>query len=435
MWFRHVILQATVLAGLAAPAAPASPSEATLFASPPLEPVTLVFAYDKWAGLTPDFHSYAERSQAYLGASVFEREQVFRKQLAGLASEFSHFNLARTYLIRLSVPIQAYDSTRHGFPLGMSEDEYIPFTDPATSKAFGVRFTNKDQVDTIPAADPDAAEGFAHRFSLNSHNSLAGFGIIEVAYQLADTPPQLGDGTTMVDATILAARVRAQFGGQPIYDFGVVNEPSVTVAAGASKLPSLPAVDVQGIRLGTPLSDAKAASGAAKQLALQGLDPNASLFFDGLQRSPDKLPRCGGFQAKPDAPSRGTLEPPMFIRTERMETSPFKQCLAFSVDGAGAVKAVTAIEELPGATLASVRQALEKKYGPPTYVLGAGTGFAWIGSHDGDPHGTPVKIDVALQNVGNDTNPKITMLVTMTPYTAPSVPKVARPPAPSVPNL
>ncbi len=78
-----------------------------------------------------------------------------------------------------------------------------------------------------------------------------------------------------------------------------------------------------------------------------------------------------------------------------------------------------------------MREALEKKYGKPTYVRNGGGDLVWVGRDPAEPKREPVKIEAKLGVENGQAAPgRVVLQISMEPYVDPHRPKsVAVPPA------
>jgi hypothetical protein len=266
-----------------------SETQANLFNQPQLDGITLSFIYEKMNNVTPDFRPYAQQSIAYTHASVFARDKVFSDQMESLQKRFVVLDVHGTYVARLNVQLKQYDPTSHAYGTGFGESSYIPVRDPVTYQEFGVQFTNRPVIEKIPVA-PDAAEAYARRFSLPVTGSYVGSAILQLAFRLDTVPPAVGSNVTMMNATILAARLYTN-DGRLMHEFAV----AAPANSSSSSSDVLKAADLQGLKLSMPI-DAAISGGKAGWTAQRGgVDEHVVLFFNGLeQRTPRPAKMFGG---------------------------------------------------------------------------------------------------------------------------------------------
>lgn len=450
---RSLVLAVAVLAAFApspAPAqqrpamaaAPSGPGEAdpTLFRAPPLDPVVLVMAYHRFNGTTIDFRPYVEQSAAYRNATTFDRADVLTREIARLEGQFASLDLNRVYLMRLGTQLRQYDGARGGYPLGLSPESFVPINDPATYHQFGLQFRNAEEVAFLPVGEVTAARNFAQRYGLNTQYDNAGDVVAELAFRLAEVPPSLDGGTTIVRADIVAARVLTRT-GQPMWDFGPTaagRAPAPQVAAPGTP-PMLKAADVQGIRVGMPVAEGTGIATRTYPTGQGGrwfrnLKPDAASSSSNL--GTDRQFRCG---LDPLSLNDESMRRQLGESTDVTVANASEACIGIDEDhkynpGAAPVIArITSGQQLNGTTAEAARQALVEKYGPPTYTRGGGKVLQWIGRDPARTDGGQVSVTARI-----DTRREggVLLGVEAKPYVDPS-PRPAPVPvsAPSVPRL
>lgn len=427
-------------ATITAPSGPGGADPAQ-FRAPPLDPLSLVMAYHRMAGTTIDFRPYAERSAVYSNANTFDRPDVLTREIARLEGQFAALDLNRTYVMRLGTQLRQYDGNRRGYALGLSPDSFVPMTDPATYKGYGLQFRNVDEVAFLPVGDSTAARNFAQRYGLNTQYDVAGDAVAELAFRLAEVPPAVGSGPTIVRADILAARVLTR-NGQPMWDFGqtAAGRAPAAQAAAPGTAPTLKAADVQGIRIGMPLAEGAGIASRDYPIGRYGGSGGGRWFRElaprNVQPGRDTAPRCGldelplaDMLLRRDA--GGSPEVPVSDASEA--------CIGFGPaqdDGPTTreqIGRVTSGQRLAGATADTVRQALVEKYGTPTYSRNEGRVLQWIGRDPARPDGGQVSINARIdprQEGG------VLLGVEAKPYVDPSSQRAATPAAaPAAPRL
>ena len=448
-----VVLAATLLSSLlslpaqaqqrpAIAAAPAGPGGAdpSLFRAQPLDPLLLVMAYHRFTGTTLDYRPYAERSTAYRNATAFDRADVLTREIARLEGQFASLDLNRTYLMRLGTQLRQYDGSRAGYPLGLSPESFVPVNDPATYQQFGLQFRNSEEVGFLPVGDVTAARNFAQRYGLSTQYENAGDVVAELVFRLAEAPPAVDGGTTIVRADIVAARVLTR-NGQPMWDFGptAAGRAPAPQAAVPGAQPTLKAADVQGIRVGMPVAEG---AGIASRAYTTGqgrrwfreLKPNAASSSSNL--GTNKEVRCG---LDPLSISDEMMRRQMGESTDATVSDASEACVG--IDAAERkdsgepelIGRVTSGQRLGGASSEAVRQALMEKYGPPTYTRGGGQVLQWIGRDPARTDGGEVSVTARIdpRREGG-----VLLGVEATPYVDPN-PRAAPMPvsAPSAPRL
>ena len=407
------------------------PDPASLYQQPPLDGMSLAFAYDHMDGITPDFRSYAERSTAYMSASAFDRDAVLAREIARLQQQFRNFDLSRVYDVRLSTQLRQYDTARGGYALALSEDSFIPMHDPATFKNYGLQFRNIGDVNFIPMSNAAAGRAFAERSRLDNQSSLAGIVVLQMAFRLTDAPPVVDNGgPVMVRADVLAARVLNNSTGSVIYDFGLT--PAATRAPAGPGTESvtggqgvLKAADVQGLRLGMTRTEAETVAAKGWTTKRGSQQVGQELWFNDLQVRQGDWAVCGDLT--------NGFPPPMDFMVGASPPT-YKDCIGYGFARVGAsngpygdrVGQVASEQFLAGGDAASLRRALEDKYGKPTYVRNGGSDLVWVGRDPGKPDGEPVKIEAKL-GMENDQGAvrRAVLQISMVTYVDPQRPKPA----------
>ena len=450
---RPLVLAAALLSYLAPPlahaqqrpaiaAAPAGPggTDPSLFRAPPLDPLLLVMGYHRLTGTGIDFRPYAERSTAYRNATAFDRADVLTREIARLEGQFASLDLSRTYVMRLGTQLRQYDGARGGYPLGLSPESFVPVNDPATYQQFGLQFRNSEEVAFLPVGDVTAARNFAQRYGLSTQYENAGDVVAEFAFRLAEAPPAVDGGTTIVRADIVAARVLTRT-GQPMWDFGPTaagRVPALQAAAPGAQ-PMLKAADVQGVRVGMPMAEGTGIASRAYPTGQGGrwfrnLKPDAASSSSNL--GTDKQVRCG---LDPLSLNDEMMRRQLGESTDTTVATASEACVGIDEDqkvtpgAAPMIARVTSGQLLEGTTVEVVRQALMEKYGSPTYTRGGGQVLRWIGRD-------PARVDGGLVSVTAriDTRREggVLLGVEAVPYVDPN-PRSAPVPAsaPSAPRL
>ena len=419
---------------------PAGPGGADpgLFRSPQLDPVSLVMGYHRLTGTGIDFRPYAERSTAYRNATTFDRDDVLTREISRMEGQFASLDLGRVYLMRLGTNLSQYDSVRRGYPLGVSPETYVPFVDPGTYKNYGLQFRNAEDIALLPVGDVTAARNFAQRHALNTQYENAGEVVAELAYRLAEAPPAVDSGTTIVRADILAARVLTR-SGQPMWDFGstVAGRAPTQEAAALGALPALKAADVQGIRLGMPLAEGKGIASRAYPEEQSGrwfrnLKPGVASERFNLGNQGEV--RCGldplSFTSAGMRETGASTETPVANTSEACVG--IDQDQKSNPDAAPVIARVTSGQRLDGGTAEAVRLALTEKSGPPTYTRGNGKTLQWIGRDPAVVGGGQVSITARI-DVRREGG--VLLGVEAVPYVDPNPQRASAPPTSSAPRL
>ena len=168
---------------------------AGLYRQIPIDGLTLSFALNRMNGTTPDLREFAERSNAYMNATAFDRDAVRTREIARLEGQLRNLDLDRTYTLKLNMAIKQYDPARQGYPLDFGPASGISFDDPTFHSTI-LQFSNANEVNFIAMGDATAARNFAQRFKLNMQYEQAGNGILELALRLVDAPPVRTTGRT-----------------------------------------------------------------------------------------------------------------------------------------------------------------------------------------------------------------------------------------------
>ena len=420
------------------PSALAQPSKQStnptnLYSEPVLDGTTLAFAYDRLTGITPDFRPYAERSMSTRNANAFDREAVLARETARFQAAFQSLDLLRVYVVRLRTELNQYTTVRGGYALALSEDSFIRMVDSATSKEYGLKLRNSDEVNFIPVGDATAARAFADRTRLNTQGSVASTVVLQMAIRLADAPPALDTGAPpMVNADVLSAQVLRE-NGPVIYDFGITATARQIVAgtSAASAGPTmLKAADVQGMRLGMSQAEAEAVASRGWTTKRGSQQVGQVLWFNDLQARQDDWAVCGDI--------RNGVPPPMDLMVGASPPS-YKDCIGYGFARLGAsngpfgdrIGQVAAQQFLSGGDATTLRKALEDKYGKPTIVRGGGSDLAWVGHDPAKPDGDMIKIEAKLgKEDGSSAQNRVVFQILMEPYVDPRRPQaVAAQPA------
>jgi hypothetical protein len=405
------------------------PLDATaLYRQPTLDGVTLTFAYDRMEGITPDFRPYAERSTAYASATAFDRDAVLAREIARSRQQFQDLDLARVYDVRLRTELRQYDAVRGGYALVLGEDSFIPIHDPVTLKEYGLELRNTGDVNFIPVADATAARAFAERFRLYTQGSFAATVVLQMALRLVEVPPAVDQGgPVMVRADILAARILNSSTDTVVYDFGLT--PAAARAPSGSDPESalsgaqavLKAADVQGLHLGMVQAEAEAVAAQGWTTKRGSQEAGQVLWFNDLQARRDDWAVCGGLangRQSEDERREGVLPPS------------YKDCIGYGfvrvAAGNGSygdrVGQVAAEQFLAAGDLGTLRQALEEKYGKPTYVRNEGNDLVWVGRDPAKPDEASVKIGARMGIDNGQAGHRFVLEIGMVPYVDPQRP-------------
>ncbi len=382
---------------------------ATQYGQPPVTGLDMTFAFDRMNGLTPDFRPYAERSNVYVNATVFDREAVLTREIGRMEGEFRTFNLDKVYSMKVGVPVQQYEPGKGGFPLQFGSGARIGFADPVNYHGYFLNFRNADDVSVIPFPDPTAARNFAQRYGLNLQNPQAGTAVLEVAFRLVDTPPSV-QGQDVIRADILSARLLSQT-GQPMFDFGATAASKVAVsrnADGTSEQPVLKTADVQGFRLGMTAAEVDALASRGWKTVRGGRGTDEALYFNDLAAGSPGWAVCGDITfgaADLQAAFVGLAVPPTFSDCIAVK---FEPGMAGTDPDGRKVVAIAAEQHISG-TPDAVLGAVKAKYGAPLYVRNGGSNLAWIGRNPGLPDSPPLEI-VANAAVGGPQAPRQVVL-------------------------
>ncbi len=406
--------------------AAASNPAAGLLSQPPISGIDATMAFSRMNGITPDFRPYAERSNLYQAATVYDRDAVLTREIARLESTFRTFDLDRVYTMRIGVPVEQYDPSKGGFPLGFGEGARIGVSDPVTYHSYSLAFRNAADVAFIPLPDPVSAKNFAQRFSFSTQNPQAGSAVLEMAYRLVDAPPSV-QGQDVLRADILTARLITQT-GQPILDFGATQASRTTVsrnADGTSELPVLKSVDVQGFRVGMPAAEAEALGSRGWKAKRGGADFDMELFFNGLSAGSPDYAACGTVVfGSPDQAA-------YFAGVSTLPT--YSDCVAVTFEpgsherrsDARTITGLTAQQRLSGTSADALLGAVKAKYGLPLYTRNGGTNLDWVGRDPANRDGLPIEI-IADVRPGEDVG-SFLLTIQEKPYQDPR-PKPAAPP-------
>lgn len=418
-----------------------------LYQQPPLDGVSMAFAYDRMTGITPDFRPYAERSAAANAATAFDRPAVIERETARYQAAFQSLDLAKIYDVRLNAEIKQYDAASGGYALPLSEDSFIRVTDPATFKAYGLQFRNPGDVSFVPVGDPAAARAFAAKNRLNMQGPIAGYGTLQMAFRLVEAPPALDSNEPpMVRADIIAARLLSNTGAV-IHDFGLTPAARGAPSWSGTEVPgqtALKAADVQGLRLGMTQAEAEAIASKGWTTKRGSQQVGQELWLNDLQ-----APRSAGALQGGDWAVCGDLTngvPPSMGLMTGASPPTYKDCIGYGFARVGAsngpygdrVGQVAAQQFLAGGDATTLRRALEEKYGKPTYVRGGGSDLVWVGRDPAKPDGESVIIEAKLgTETGQAAGNRVVLQVSLAPYVDPQRPKpvVAQPAVTGGPRL
>ena len=391
-------------------------------------------AFSRMNGITPDFRPYAERSNLYQAATVYDRDAVLTREIARMEGEFRTFDLDKVYTMRIGVPVLQYDPAKGGFPLGFGDSSSIALSDPVTYHGYALAFRNAADMSFIPFADPSSARNFSQRYGFNTQNQQAGTAVLEMAYRLVDAPPSV-QGRDVLRADILTARLVTQT-GQPIHDFGATMASKTAVARnadGTTDLPVLKSVDVQGFHVGMPEAEADALASRGWKTKRGGAGLDMALFFNNLSAGSPDYAACGGVVfGSPDQAA-------YFAGISSLPT--YSDCVAMTYEpGSGerhsdarASTALTAQQHLSGTSAKALLGAVKAKYGPPLYARNGGTNLDWVGRDPAHRESPPLEIiaDVRADTGGGG----YVLTVQEKPYQDPRPKPAASAPIATVPKL
>ncbi len=407
-----------------------SVSEHRLYDHPQLDATTLALIYDKMSDITPDFRPYVQRSSAYTGASIFGRDKVFSGEMASLEARYATLDVHGVYVVKLSVPLQQYDSTAQAYGIGFDESSYIPFYDQAANQQYGVQFTNRSVIEKMPMT-PEAAEAFARRFDLPITGTFAGNVILEMAFRIDTVPPPIGSGEKMLNAAIVAARVYAP-DGRLMHDFAVTvsSPPSSTSSDGILKN-----ADIGGLRLSMPVDAAIAVGKAGWTKQLGAPDEGVVLFFNGLEQTAPKhvemmfgrpaIPAPGWAVCAGEQSGRQDSDD----RIEGKGPPSFADCVAVVTAG-GAINQISSEHHLTAIDPTALKSQLDAKYGTPVETANEGNTRIWVGHDPADPKGREVRIQAVINTLARPG-----MLAVAASYYGPPAVKAAQPNTETVPKL
>lgn len=221
-----------------------------------------------------------------------------------------------------------------------------------------------------------------------------------------------------------------------IYDFGLTSAAAQVLSGtgGGSAVAGARAVlktaDVQGLHLDMPQAEAEAIASRGWTTKRGSQPAGQVLWFNDLQTRQGNWAVCGDLaNGRPSEDERreGVLPPS------------YKDCIGYGFTRADAgtgsygdrMGQVAAQQFLVGSDLGTLRQALEEKYGKPTYVRNEGNDLVWVGRDPAKPDGMPVKIEARLGvETGQAAGHRFVLEVSMVPYVDPQQPHpVAVPPA------
>lgn len=363
-------------------------SDPALFRAPPLDPMSFVMAYHRLTGTSIDFRPHAEQSTAYRNATAFDRQAVLTREIARLEGQFASLDLNKVYLIRVGTALQQYDGARQGYEVAFNPEAFIVINDPVTYRSFGLQFRNLDEVTFLPVGDTSAARNFAQRYGLSTQYDRAGDVALEVAVRLAEAPPAIATGTTIVRADIVAARITRQ--NQVIWDFGTTAAGKAAPSAGnpAGTPPVLKAADIMGIHVGMPFAEATGIASRTYPLArLNG--EIAARYFQTIEREINgSMVRCGLDGVDPsDASQESVLSGGGGPNAPAAVSDVSEACVGLDAGMGGAnnrtptgrLSRVTSGQRLPGTSVEALRTALQGKFGQPTYTLHEGRTLQWVG--------------------------------------------------------
>ena len=420
------------------PAAQRSSATApTLYDMGPLDGLSISFAFSRMAGTTPDFRPYAEATNTYKNATVYDRPTVLTREIARLESQFQTFDLDRVYSMRIGVPIKQFNPEQRGYSIGFSEGSQISLSDPVTYRTFRLAFRNASDVNFVPAADATAARNFAQKNGLDMQRESAGDGAIEIAFRLADAPPSLNGSGDTVRADILAARLVSQTGAV-MYDFGNTTAATASPARsadGVGAMPMLKAVDTQGFRVGMTMEEVEAlgSRGWKTRIATQPNDEKI-VFFNGLTAERTNWVRCGTME-------RGYIDPRLLIGGGIPQMPPFADCVAVKLNttiGALVPKTLASLateQRLATSDSAALLAALRTKYGVPTYVRNDGTNLVWIGRDPANPDSPAVQVMADVSLNGQGAARQTVLMIEIQAYADPRPKPAPAPPAAAGPKL
>jgi hypothetical protein len=360
----------------------------------PLAARDVLFAHARQTGESPDFDALAEAlmpppelASPVPSARRQRHDAAFAELRRKLRAEYEGFDPDRPYLLRIRTAIGPYDPAQGGFPVALNGTFWV--RDPTwRSPGFGLRFDNALAVATLPVADAAAAERLLDSAGLDPRTEDGWRGILEVSLVLGGALPQpAGMRSLPIAAHLLTARLVRE-DGTLIHDFGHLPGPLPAAPPGG---PVLRSALLEGLRLGMPLEEARAA------LLRRGFRTVGGAFFaEGAVASAAGRPGCHmGLVA-----DRRAFGEALSLKAD------FTACIALHrapeagpEDGAADAAAeagpreprlggITALRFLPGESQAALRRSLESRFGPS--VSDARGEVLWIGRDPAAPRDAPM---------------------------------------------
>lgn len=371
------------------PAAESGLRMQTMIRAPlPLAARDVLFAHARQTGESPDFDALAEAlmpppelASPVPSARRQRHGAAFAELRRTLRAEYEGFDPARPYLLRIRTAIGRYDPVQGGLPVALNGTFWV--RDPTwRSQGFGLRFDNALAVATLPVASEAAAEMLLDSAGLDPRTEDGWRGILEVSLVLGGALPQpAGMRSVPIAAHLLTARLVAE-DGTLIHDFGRLPGPLPSARPGGE--PVLRSALLEGLRLGMPMEEARAAllrrgfrtvggaffadgpvaSAAGRPGCHMGLVADRRAFGEALQLKAD-FTACIALHRAPEAgPEAG---------------SEAGEDMAAQAGGAREPRlgGITALRFLPGESQAALRRSLESRFGPS--VSDAQGEVVWIG--------------------------------------------------------
>ncbi|WP_338928461.1 hypothetical protein WDZ11_15880 [Roseomonas mucosa] len=383
------------------PGSPAAESgmrmQAMIRAPLPLAARDVLFAHARQAGESPDFDALAEAlmpppelASPVPSARRQRHDAAFAELRRKLRAEYESFDPDRPYLLRIRTAIGPYDPRQGGLPVALNGTFWV--RDPTwRSPGFGLRFDNALAVGTLPVANEAAAEKLLESVGLDPRTEDGWRGILEVSLVLGGALPQpAGMKSVPIAAHLLTARLVRE-DGTPIHDFGRLPGPLPSARPGG---PVLRSALLEGLRLGMPLEEARAA------LRRRGFRTVGGAFFaDGAVASAAGRPGCHmGLVADRRAFGEALNLKADFTACIALHRAPDPGPEAGEDAGMGAeaqagtreprLGGITALRFLPGESGTALRRALERRFGPS--LADAEGEVLWIGRDPEAPHDAPM---------------------------------------------
>ncbi len=401
---------------------------------PILDSLTIAFLYAKLTNATPDFVSYAENTERYKKANTFDQEAVLTQEESRMKQLYDQLNQSNSYLFRVNVELRQYDSSVGGYALGWDGATFLPFSDPVNRLQYALHLSNEQEFSVISMPNSDRAREFARRFTFDTAPNSTNSVVYEITLQVREALPSTSLDQLSLRGVILAAKIRAS-DGRLIYEF-----PVVAAANGSdSALPMADRtanVDVQGIRLGMPATDAEAIGKRGWMLESEATNYTGEIFVNAPDPS-QKWISCGGLNNL-NFDQRVSVDP-MLLASGGDTTD----CIAYQSSSRGADAKVLSVfsRQILKTPLDQLRKSLIAKYGTPTK---AGTGnpdiydtkkreitsLTWVVGNS-NPSLQSLTISAGLGSIASDRN---WMSVSIVPYVDPNA-KALLPPVSGAPKL